>query len=167
MKSLSVQSLDEFSRLPEEDQDVYIRVTHAISKMKSDRVSLSRAAREYGVTRQQILQIGKKALRRLKNGRYAARAVDYLLRVLVIPTQAGIREIAINDSRQATLLAEYWNAVQRYLETGDSSPLVQFQGKYITDANGERLPLLTDVRELDRLGSAGVLSFESLYARAS
>ena len=50
-------------------------------------------------------------------------------------------------------------------ETGDASRLKRFKGKYITDVGGKRFRYLTDLKELDRLGNAGVLSFESLYAR--
>lgn len=87
------------------------------------------------------------------------------MRVLVIPTPSGLDEISVRDSRQATQLAKYWNAVQRYLQKGDESALRKFTGKRITDAKGKAVPLLTDTHELDRLGNAGVLSFESLYAR--
>ena len=148
-------------------QDIYTRVTHAISKMRTESVSLPAASQEYGVTRRQMQRFGGKALRKLRTGRYAAKRKDRLLRVLVITTLAGLREIAVIDSRQATLLAEYWNAVQRYLETGDESALTEFREKQITDANGEQFPLITDLDELDRLASAGVLSFESIYARAA
>jgi hypothetical protein len=110
--------------------------------------------------------LGGSALRKRANGQYKAKASDRLLRVLVIPTREGLREIAVRDSRQASQIAEYWNAVHRYLETGDKSALRKFRRKRITDANGVRVPLLTDLGELDRLGSAGVLSFESLYAKA-
>jgi hypothetical protein len=56
--------------------------------------------------------------------------------------------------------------VRRYLQTGDASGINKFRGKKIKDANGKRVALLTDPNELDRLASAGALSFESLYARA-
>jgi hypothetical protein len=88
------------------------------------------------------------------------------LRVLVIPTPKGLREIGTRDSRQASKAGKYSAAVQRYLQTGDDSALAQFRGKHIVDATGKRVQLLTDLDELDRLGSAGVLSFESLYARS-
>jgi hypothetical protein len=73
----------------------------------------------------------------------------------------------VRGSRQATQLAEYWNAVHRYLETGDASRLEKFRDKSIKDADGVQILLPTDRTELNRLGSAGVLSFESLYARSS
>ena len=68
------------------------------------------------------------------------------------------------DSRQATVVGKYWNAVNLYRDTGNASVLVGFRGTHITDVDGKRVPLMTDLNELDRLGSAGVLSFETLYA---
>jgi hypothetical protein len=85
----------------------------------------------------------------------------------MIPTPEGPREIAVRGSKQVTLLAEYWNALHRYLQTGDSVLLKTFRGKHIKDANGVDVPLPTDLPVLNRLGSAGVLSFESLYARSA
>jgi anti-anti-sigma regulatory factor len=73
----------------------------------------------------------------------------------------------VTDFSQASLLGRYWAAVDRYRDTGDASALREFRGKYIIDTNGKQHRLLTDLRALDRLGSAGVLSFESLYARAA
>ena len=153
--------------MPESLRDMYTRVTHAISKMRSDRVSLSRAAREFGVTRLQIQRFGAKALRRGKNGKSLTKTRDPLLRVLRILTPQGLQEIAVNDSMQASMLGDYWNAVDEYLITGDDSLVADFRGKRVTDATGDRFRLLTDLSELDRLGSAGMLSFESLYARTA
>ena len=134
--------------------------------MRADGVSLRQASREFGLDPRTVVRLGGSALRKRANGRYKAKASDRLLRVLRVPTREGLREIAVRDSRQASQVAEYWNAVHRYLETGDDSALRKFRRKRITDANGVRVPLLTDLGELDRLGSAGVLSFESLYAKA-
>ncbi len=147
-------------------QDRWNRVAHVISKMRADGVSLRQASREFGIDPRTVVRLGGPALRKRASGCYAAKASDRLLRVLVIPTREGLREIAVRGSLQASQIAEYANAVQRYLQTGDASALRKFRRKRITDATGARVPLLTDLDELDRLGSAGVLSFESLYAKA-
>lgn len=136
-----------------------------ITKMRSDAMSLQQAAREYGVDSRTVLRWAGSSLRKLPTGRYAAKSHDRLLRVLVVPTPEGPREIGVRDSRQASRLAKYWDSVQRHTR-GDSSHLGQFEGERIKDASGGEVPLLTDVSQLDRLGYAGVLSFESLYARA-
>ena len=51
-------------------------------------------------------------------------------------------------------------------EAHRSAVLRRFKGTYIIDAQGKRVMLLTDLDELDELGSAGELSFESLYLRS-
>lgn len=89
----------------------------------------------------------------------------WMRRKLKVPTRKGLREIAIRNSRQASQIGRYWNAVHRYLATGDAKALRKFKGIRMTDKNGDQVPLLTDLDDLDRLGNAGVLSFESIYAR--
>jgi hypothetical protein len=126
-------------------------------------VSLQRASKEVGLDPDVVLQLGRAALRKGRNGRYVARRTDRLLRIVSDLTPKGRREVATRDSRQASLLGKFWAAVQRYLQTGDDSALREFQGKKFTDASGKRHTFLTNLDQLDALGSAGVLSFESLY----
>jgi len=57
------------------------------------------------------------------------------------------------------------NAVHRYLSKGDTAALTSFRSGSIRSVEGERLTFVIDPATLDRLGNAGVLSFESLYAR--
>lgn len=158
----------QFFAMPQAFQDTWTRVTHVISKMLADRVSLPEASREFGLDPRVVARLGKSALRKRKNGQYSAKPTNKLLRILAIPApdeKGGKREIAVLDSRQATILGRYWAAVQKYLRTGDSYALNKFRGKRIIDANGKRMPLLTDLTELDHLGSAGVWSFESIYSQ--
>jgi hypothetical protein len=80
-------------------------------------------------------------LRKRPSGRHAARPSDRFLRVLIIPDEQrnGLGEIATRDSRQASELSRYWQAVEKYRDTGNASELQQFSGKYIVDANGRRV----------------------------
>jgi hypothetical protein len=110
---------------------------------------------------------GKKLRKRRKANRKRYPTREPELRILVLPTPQGLREIAVLGDRQASMVGTFWNSVHRYLESGDASALGKFEGKRITDAKGVKVALLTDLAELDRLGSAGVLSFESIYARSS
>jgi hypothetical protein len=161
------RTAEEYFAMSERSQDRWTRATHVIAKMRKDQSSLVEASREYRMTPRAVRGLAKSALRKRPNGRFAARSIDHLLRVLLIPTSSGLQEIAVRDSRQATLLGEYWAAVQRYLETGEATALRKFRRKTITDANGKRIRLIKDLAELDKLGSAGVLSFESIYRRAA
>jgi hypothetical protein len=152
---------------PEQFKETWERVLSVISKMRNNKVSLTQASRDTGISPRTVTKWGKSALRKRKNGKYAAKPSDKLLRIVMIPTPEGMREIAVRESKQVSLLAEYWNALHRYLQTGDAAQLKTFQGKQIKDANGVDVPLPTDLAVLNRLGSAGVLSFESLYARSA
>ena len=155
----------QYSARPLRFQDLWDRVVAVISKLRTQRSSLAQTSREVGISPRTVVRYASSALRKDPNGRYQAKKRDQLLRVVMVPTIEGPREIGVRDSRQATVLGAYWNAVHRYLSTGDTSQIVKFEGKRITDADGKRIDLLTTLRELDRLGSAGVMSFESLYAR--
>lgn len=165
-KTAGPRTLRQFAAMSSRSQDRWNRITHAVSKMRADGTSLRQAAKEYGLAPQTVIRWAKPALRKHRNGRFSARPTDNLLRVLAIPAPDGLREITVRDSRQASRLGAYSAAVQKYLRTGDASALAKFQGKRITDASRKRLPLITNLQELNRLGSAGTLSFESLYAHA-
>jgi hypothetical protein len=106
----------------------------------------------------------KSVLKKRKNGRHVAKPTDTRLRKLLIPIPTGAREVAIRGSQRASQVGKFWAAVQRYLQTGDDSALLRFKDKGVTDASGIHHLFLTDLRRLDRLASAGVLSFESIYA---
>lgn len=151
----------------EKFKDTWDRVLGVVAKMRNEKISLRQASQDVGINRQTVLRWGGPALQKRANGKYVAKANDNLLRVLMVPTPEGTREIALRGSRQASQLGEYWNAVHRYLATGDASQLEKFRGKRLKDANGVEVLLPTNQAELNRLGSAGVLSFESLYARSA
>lgn len=160
------RTAEEFFSMPEVLQEKWIGVTSAITKMRTEHVSRPRAAAEFGLAPHELMQLGASGLRK-RRGRYVAKASDRLLRVEVIPTPDGLQEIGVPDSRQASQIGRYWNAVQQYLETGDTKALRRFRGVKISTAEGPTVSLLTDVAELDRLGSAGELSFQSIYARVA
>jgi hypothetical protein len=163
----AVKTVEEFFALPESTRETLIGVANAASMMRSTGASLSKTAQECGISRRTMISLGGSALLKLKNGRYVVKAHDRLLRVVVVVSnRKGLVEIATRDSRQASKAGKHSAAIQRYLETGDASTLKHFKGKYIIDSNGKRVTLMTDLQKLDRLGSAGVLSFESLYARS-
>jgi len=161
------QTAEQYFAMSKRSQDEWNTVVQVISKMGSGRVSLQEASRELGVDPRKVVRLGRTALRKRANGRYAAKTTNRLLRVLVLPTNDGLREITVRDSKQASQIGKYWAAVQKYLQTGDISALKKIRRKWITDADGKRTLLLKDTGELDRLGSAGVLCFESLYAKAA
>jgi hypothetical protein len=157
------RTAEEFFALSPRDQDRWIRKTSAITEMRKEKVSRTEAAKRY---RLDPNSLPKSALRKRRNGRYAVRARDTLLRVVVIPSEQGLAEVATRDSRQASELGRYSEAVHKYLETGDASAIQQFAGKYVLDLNGKQIWLMTEPTQLDRFGGPE-FSYESFYARSA
>jgi hypothetical protein len=143
------------------------KVAKVLRRMRAERISLKRAARETKISPRTVKTRAASALRKNKSGRYTANPSDRLIRVLMIPTPGGREEVSIRGFSAASLLGSYWSALHLYYETGDDSVLQKFRGKFVTAVGGKKYPLLTDLEILNRLGSAGVVSFESLYSRSA
>ena len=73
-------------------------------------------------------------------------------------TPDGLLFQEVPDSSDRSRLGAYWSAVGRFLETGDSSRIHEFEGVSI---GGHEL--LTDVDAIEDAGWAGELSFEDIY----
>jgi hypothetical protein len=161
------QTSAQYHAKPERFKETWDRVVTVISKMRSGKTSLQQAAKEYGISPGTVKRWAGSALQKQKSGKWAAKRSDRLLRVLKIPTPEGPREIGVRGSRQATQVAKLWNAIHKFLETGDQKEFAKFRGKFIKGADGVQIPFITDPKELNRLGSAGILNFETLYARTT
>lgn len=157
----------QYSALSEAEQETWNRVAHVVAKMRSEKMSLTKASREFGLNPKTVQARAEAALRKTKGGRYVARPSDKLLRVLVIPGPQGQTEIGVRGSDVASKIGEYSDAVQKFIRTGDASRLKKFKRLKLLDDTGKRIKLVTDPVKLRNLGSAGVLSFESLYRRAA
>jgi hypothetical protein len=160
------RTADDFFAQPEQLQTDWQQTLRVISKMRADGISLRKAAKREGANPRTVSRLAGRALKRRSNGSYAATKSDSLLRVLQVITPDGMREVATKSSRDASTLGQYWDAVNKYVRTGDDSRLKKFEGKQISSSSGQKIRLITDRTELNRLGSAGVLSFESLYSRS-
>ena len=156
-----------FIKMPDKQRQDYTSAVNAVAKMRADGLSLPKAARAVGIHANTVRRLAGPALRKDKRGLWTATKRDSLLRVLTVPGSRGDREIATKDSRVAVHIARYFAAVRRYIHTADASGLVEFRKLMLTDAKGKRITLVTNLRVLLDLGNAGVLSFESLYARTA
>ncbi len=120
------------------------------------------AAKASGTTVNAIKRHAGPALERTESGRIRAKKSDRLVRSLHFPTETGMIGLDVKDSRSAKQIAAYWNAVRKYVETGDSSGLRKFRGKHVR-VNKRAYVFITDSATLDRLADAGELAFDDLY----
>jgi hypothetical protein len=164
---LAPRNADEFFAKPEEFQTDWEDMLRVIKRMRADSLSLRKAAQQEGVSPQVVTQLSGRALKKRNNRSYAATHRDSLLRVVLLPTSSGMRELALRDSQAASLVGRYHAAVKEAVLFGHYSGLREFKGRTVKDASGIRIPLITDPDELVRLASAGVLTFNSIYARSA
>ena len=144
-------------------QEARAHALDALNLMRSKHYSLARAAKEAATTPRTALRYVSGALRREESGHYRARPSDRLLRKLHFLTPEGPIILDVRGSRKASLISRYSSSVKRYLLTGRTDALAEFQGKSVM-VGKVRYPFLTDLRTLERLAHAGEVSFEDLYA---
>jgi hypothetical protein len=144
----------------------YQRSLDALSRMRRDGLTLKPAAKQAGTTPATVRRNVPSALTVGPDG-ITARPTDRLYREMRFLDSRGLTTVTVNSSRTATEIAEYMNAVERYLNTGDQTDLRQFRGRTITDSAGRSHRFITNTNTLDRFAGAGEARFESIYQFAS
>jgi hypothetical protein len=157
-----VRSGAEVAKLRPSEREARSRALEALSRMRSEGLSLRAAAKASGTTANAVRRHAGSALERTNNGRYRAKESDRLVRGLRFPTESGVVTLNVKDSRTSSRLADYWHAVRTYLRTGNTIGLRKFRNKHIrVDKRAYRF--ITDPDLLDRLFDAGELSFDDIY----
>src|SRR5712691_11528152 len=91
-KFVPPQTVEEFFLMSELHQDLWKNIGQAVTELRAG-ASLRQASRKFHINPRMVQQVARPALRKLRNGRWAAKSHDRLLRVLVIPTRQGLGEI--------------------------------------------------------------------------
>lgn len=138
------------------------RALTALSKMRTDGLSLKAAAKAAGTTVNAVKRHAGSALERSGRGRYHPSSSDALLRSLRLPTPSGVISIDVRDSGTSSLISDYWHAVRLMLD-GNPDALKRFDGVTFTDAHGRQHRFVTDEATLDRLFHAQELTFDDIY----
>lgn len=142
--------------------DAYLSALEAISLMRRDpALSISEAALRAGTTPDAVKRHVGAALH-YSNGRLRAKAKDKLPRPMLFLTPRGYVTITTRDSEDASMIADYHNAVREYLASGSMRALQRFEGWYIEAPEGE-FDFVTDSKTISRLARAGSASFLDIY----
>jgi hypothetical protein len=136
------------------------RALHALADMRNG-ASISRAARNNGVTLRTMKRyVGSALSQDHSDGRIRAAKSDRFVRYLQIPGLRGEIYITAHGSKEASEIARYKVAVNRFL-AGDSKALASWHGKKIAGVE-----LITDGRTLKGLTRNDLLPY-SLYRSLS
>lgn len=141
-------------------QNIWNRALSVLGRMRRAGASLAAAAREEHTDPRTVRKYLGKQLRKPRPGkRYRPTKADRLTRGMRSPTGQGMEPLKVRGSRQASLLGKYLSAVGQAVRTGQTDALAKFEGKSIAGR-----VLITDVDTLTRLGQAGLLELDEIYA---
>ena len=85
------------------------------------------------------------------NGRLVVKRWDRIKRVMRINSSGEEKSIEIRDSRTASVVGRYHNAVKQFLNTGDKTKLSKFRNKKVKDSKGKLHKLETNPDEIIRI----------------
>lgn len=154
----------EIRELPERSQLARRRVFRALSLMRNQGLSLTRAVKRERTSRRTMLKYAGRALEKNDSGEWEAKPWDRIVRVMDVVQPHGKIELPIQDSRTARKITGHRAAVHEFLLEGQSGPLEKYEGVTF-QVNGETYSLPTDPGVIRRLGKAGeAVAFEDLYA---
>ena len=128
------------SLLPEERSN-RILALEVLRRMKKGE-SLTKASKEVGLSKYELLSYLRSALTNY-SGRWYPKKIDYIEREMQIYEKGEVRTIIVTNSRDASIIGEYFATVKKYLESGDPSVLKKFKKVVIIDAYGKKHRLET------------------------
>lgn len=161
-----VTRVRELGRLRPAEQRARGRALEALNLMRRDGLPLEQAAGQAHTTPNAVLRYAGSALTKEQRGRYEATPYDRLARSMTFYTDRGRTTLEVRDSRSASRIGKYMNAVDHYLNTGDDYQLRAFHGQSVR-VDKLAYPFITDTDVLDTLAGAGELRFDSLYRLAA
>jgi hypothetical protein len=139
--------------------DARTRSLHVLARMRRKGDSLAAAAREEHIDTRTVRKYLGPELKGFTEGRIQPTKTDRRIRKMLIPTEDGVTSASISGSKDASVLGMYMSAVGKYLTTGDTTALEQFEGQSIAG-----YPLITDAEMLTSLAHAGALQLDAIYA---
>ena len=85
------------------------------------------------------------------NGKLVVKRWDRIKRVIRVNTSGKEKSIEIGDSRTASVVGRYHNAVKQFLNTGNKSKLSKFRNKRVKDSKEKLHKLETNPEEIIKI----------------
>jgi hypothetical protein len=141
------------------------RALEVVSEARRGKGSLSKLARTRGMSSKTVRRAS--GTFRKRGGRWVPTRSDRVERWLKSYEKGQRIEVLINNSRTASRLSQYSNAVGRFTQTWDPSGLAEFEGETYIDAFGKVHSFETDpdgIRAAIERAEDDLGAFAELYA---
>jgi len=121
-----------------------------ISELRNSKTkTLPQAANDNNITAKNVI-LHTNGFKKV-NGKLVVKRWDRIRRVMRINTDKKEKSVEIRDSRTASVVGRYHNAVKQFLNTGDKSKLSKFRNKKVKDSKGKIHQLETNPDEIIRI----------------
>jgi len=122
------------------------RSLDVLNTARKSNQSLSRISKNHGISVPTVIR-NTNAFKKV-NGKWEAKKFDRISRVLKIDEKGREKSIEIRDSRTASVIGRYHNAVKILLNTGNKDQLQNFKKIKFKDSTGKIHHFETDYRKI-------------------
>lgn len=150
------------SELRPRSREARERALHALSLVRTQDYSLTAAAEEAHTTLDTVKKYAGTALSK-EGAHWRVSEWDRIPRPMRFITPQGLTAIEVKDSRSASAIGRYMDAIDEYLKTGNEEVLRPFRSQTFV-ANGVEHSFVVDPETLETLANIGQVQFEDLYA---
>ena len=121
-----------------------------ISELRNSKTkTVSQAANDNGITVKNVIKHTNGFKK--TNGKPVVKKWDRIQRVMRINSKGQEKSVTLVDSRTASVVGRYHNAVKQFLNTGEKSKLKQFRNKKVRDHKGISHRFETNPDEIIRI----------------
>jgi hypothetical protein len=152
-----VRGRADWERLSPIEREARHRAFEALNEMRSQGISLRKAAKEVGTSPATVHRYAGDSLV-VVNGRYRATPSDRSYQRMTVLSSEGLRDVDTRGSRVRSLVGSHWNAIHRFASTGDVAVLRPFEGKRVGGAD-----LATDPDLIEEYLRQGELNIDDIY----
>jgi hypothetical protein len=122
-----------WGELEPEEKEIREKSLEVLSEARRTRKSLTKISKQKGISPKTVLH-HTNAFKKI-NRRWVAKKFDKISRSMKINENGKKISVEINDSRHASTVGKYHNAVKDFLNTGNKKKLSEFSKKKIRDIN--------------------------------
>ena|SRR2546427_1439747 len=130
------------SFLTSKQKSIRERSLDVLSEARRTGKSLSKVSKQHGLSYKTVLH-NTKAFKKV-SGKWIAKKYDKIPRVMTINEKGEQISFEVNDSRNASKISKYRNAVKEFLKTGNTERLLKFKNKTVKDSQGNSHIFETD-----------------------
>lgn len=138
---------------------VYKRALRVLARMRRTGWSLTSASHEEQIDPRTVRKYLGAELRGLSDGQVRPSKADRRRRNMLVPTSSGAIPVVVHGSTAASQLGRYMSAVGKFLRSGSTDALNEFEGQSIAGHS-----FITNPGVLTSLAQAGALQLDDIYA---